>query len=261
LEPVKPKGTGMELKETQDHWDVLGRDDAMWAVLTDPGRKGGWTREEFLATGREEIAETLALLERLGIQVPRRAALDFGCGAGRLTVALSEHFERAVGVDIAPSMVAHARRNAGGRPCQFVLETDGSLGSLSDAAFDLVYTARVLQHMAPEHADRYLGEFLRVLAPEGVLVFQLPSMPARTVIGLGMRLAPVSVTNAVRRVVTRSAGTMEMHGTSGADIRRIIEAGGGHIVHHERDSKAGRHWVSWTYVVRKDDAVSARASD
>lgn len=250
----------MEFKQTQEHWDALGRDDAMWAVLTDPGRKGGWTREEFLATGREEIAETLALLDRVGIQVPRRAALDFGCGAGRLTVALSEHFERAVGVDIASSMLAQARRNAEGRPCEFVLEADGSLGSLSDVAFDLVYTARVLQHMAPEHADRYLGEFLRVLAPGGVLVFQRPSMPSRTVLGLGMRLAPVSVTNALRRVVTRSARTMEMHGTSGADIRRVIEAAGGRIVHRERDGKAGPHWVSWTYVVRKGDAGPARAS-
>jgi ubiquinone/menaquinone biosynthesis C-methylase UbiE len=250
----------MKLNETQEQWDALGRDDAMWAVLTDPRRKGAWTREEFLATGRDEIAETLALLDHLGIRVPRTAALDFGCGAGRLTLALSEHFERAVGVDIAPSMLTQARHNAEGRPCEFVLEADGSLGSLPDAAFGLVYTARVLQHMAPEHADRYLGEFLRVLAPDGVLVFQRPSTPARTVAGLGMRLAPTRITNALRRVVTRSAGTMEMHGASEAHVRRVIEAAGGRVVHSERDTKAGPHWISYTYVVRKGDVGPARSS-
>src|SRR5262249_5547329 len=44
-----------------------------------------------------------------------------------------------------------------------------------DAAFDLVYSNVVLQHMEPEYSARYIHEFTRILAPGGVAVFQLPS--------------------------------------------------------------------------------------
>ena len=36
-------------------------------------------------------------------------AQGFGCGVGRLTRALADHFERVVGIDVAPSMIAQAR--------------------------------------------------------------------------------------------------------------------------------------------------------
>src|SRR5262249_36530770 len=38
-----------------------------------------------------------------------------------------------------------------------------------------ICTYLVLQHMRPEYSTSYLREFLRVLAPGGVLVFQLPA--------------------------------------------------------------------------------------
>jgi SAM-dependent methyltransferase len=46
---------------------------------------------------------------------------------------------------------------------------------LGDRLFDLIYTDLVLQHLPPDISVRYIAEFLRVLSPEGVLVFQLPS--------------------------------------------------------------------------------------
>ena len=47
----------MNLQDLQQHWDAFGRRDPMWAILTDPARKGRrWTAAEFFATGAEEIA-------------------------------------------------------------------------------------------------------------------------------------------------------------------------------------------------------------
>jgi hypothetical protein len=43
------------------NWDRLGRSDPLWAVLTETSRRGGgWTPEEFFATGERDIALAMA---------------------------------------------------------------------------------------------------------------------------------------------------------------------------------------------------------
>lgn len=76
----------MSLKKLQSHWDHFGSEDPMFAVLTDPEKKGGkWDEDSFYATGREEIAQLLGSLDRQSIPYGKGSALDFGCGAGRLS--------------------------------------------------------------------------------------------------------------------------------------------------------------------------------
>ena len=92
-------------------WEQLAETDPLWAVLTDPSRKGGrWTREEFLETGEHQVADLLARAAALGRPAAHRRAFDFGCGAGRLTRALAARFDEAVGVDVAEGMVEVARQ-------------------------------------------------------------------------------------------------------------------------------------------------------
>src|SRR5205085_2142548 len=49
------------------------------------------------------------------------------------------------------------------------------LSRFPDDSFDFVFTLMVLQHMRPDYSRRYLAEFLRVTAPGGMIVFQVPS--------------------------------------------------------------------------------------
>src|SRR6266566_1796675 len=101
----------LNLPKLQRNWDLLGRTDPLWAILFDPTKRGNrWRPEEFFATGRQEVARLLADLDRVGVPVRPGRALDFGCGAGRLTQALAEPFEEVDGVDIAPSLLALAER-------------------------------------------------------------------------------------------------------------------------------------------------------
>jgi ubiquinone/menaquinone biosynthesis C-methylase UbiE len=85
---------------------------------------------------------------RLGYPSGREAALDFGCGVGRLTRALAKDFRRCYGVDISESMIAKARELNQSLPgCEFVLNTQGDLALFPDNHFDMIYTCRVLQHL------------------------------------------------------------------------------------------------------------------
>lgn len=169
-----------DLKRLAENWEELGRRDPLWAILSLPEKRdGNWNLREFFESGAKEVAGVLEYVGSLGISQPRRRALDFGCGVGRLTQALCQHFDECCGVDIAPSMVRLAEEyNSYGSRCQYYVNDSDDLSLFEDNTFDFVYSNIVLQHMKPKYSKRYIKEFLRILAPEGVLLFQIPSEPA-----------------------------------------------------------------------------------
>ena len=159
-------------------WEDWGQVDPLWAVLTAGERHGGWDLDGFFTTGLEAVGWALEHAATFGRPVNHRLALDFGCGVGRLTQALAPHFERAVGLDIAHSMVDKARQldaRRGPTGAEFaVYDTD----DLSDWAgsVDFLLSLLVLQHMASREAiAETLRDFVRALAPGGVGVVHLPS--------------------------------------------------------------------------------------
>lgn len=172
-----PGNRRVKLGELKKDWDILGRIDPMWAVLTHEDRRNrGWDEEAFFATGRAEISGVVLDLERLGLPKRRERCLDFGCGVGRLTQALAEHFARCDGVDIAPSMLETARRlNRHGDRVAYHLNDTDDVSLFPSGTFDFVYSNIVLQHVGPEAAKAYIREFVRLLAPGGLALFQLPS--------------------------------------------------------------------------------------
>ena len=152
----------MNLDKLQQNWDRLGANDPWWAVLSHEDKRGNaWDIAEFFATGRTLIDEALAWSDENDVEVRREQALDFGCGAGRLTQALARHFEHVTGVDIAPSMIAVAKDASRDVPnCEFVCNDQPNLSVFADKSFDFVCSFIVLQHMEPRYAESYLKEFV-----------------------------------------------------------------------------------------------------
>ena len=169
------------LRQLRRTWEDYGRRDPFFGVLSDPAKHGGrWSREEFFASGVAHIESLMRSLGDARVAVPRGACLDFGCGVGRLTQALCRYFDRVTGVDVAASMIRRARAfNQHGDRCTYVVNQTADLAQFGDASFAVVHSCIVLQHMAPDLASAYLREFFRVVAPGGLVVFQLPSAPRR----------------------------------------------------------------------------------
>lgn len=157
-------------------WEKHGSSDPLWAVLTVPGTEGGrWKAKDFLASGVWEIREVLRYLKSRKLTPKTKArALDFGCGAGRLSQALAAHFKRVDGVDISGSMLVAAKALKPKPNVHFHLNATADLKLFKQASFDFIYTSIVLQHIPGELGYGYLKEFLRVLKPGGLLVFQVP---------------------------------------------------------------------------------------
>jgi SAM-dependent methyltransferase len=234
----------VKLRSQQSQWDRLGRTDPLWAILTEPEkRNGGWDEAGFFATGQTEIAELMARVAALGLPALRRTALDFGCGVGRATQALTGYFDEVTGVDIAPAMLERARRyNRHGDRCRYLLNQQNHMRAFPAAAFDLVYSRITLQHLPRRHIRSYLAEFLRVLRPGGLLVFQLPDCYRdwRASIGHGLyRL--------VARRLLRRADVMEMYGIRRERVVALLKAQGARLLVIEEDPIAGPEWLSWRY--------------
>lgn len=164
----------MDIKELQKNWDGLAKQDPLRAISGDKGFD--WDLDVFFETGVKEVELLMDTVNSLNHDFPRRKALDFGCGVGRLSQPLSEHFEEVHGIDISKAMIELANKyNKHGDKCEFHLNATGNLSIFDDNSFDLIYTILVLQHMKPIYAKKYIQEFLRILNPQGMLVFQMPS--------------------------------------------------------------------------------------
>ena len=269
----------VDLEDLQSNWDALGKADPLWAILKIPGKGGNrWQVDEFFKTGSKEIDSIMEYVSSLGVSLTRQTALDFGCGVGRLTQALAGYFDRVYGVDLAPSMLELAKKyNKHGDRCNYVLNETDDLILFMDNTFDFIYTNIVLQHMEPEYSKRYIKEFLRVIAPGGLIIFQLPSEPIDVVPAPRSRR---SLKGTIRRQLPRflldfyrtirgipppyavSNGEqpkMEMHGIMREDVERFLKENGAMILDIVQDFSAGRNWSSFRYCIAKNDTHGCKA--
>jgi ubiquinone/menaquinone biosynthesis C-methylase UbiE len=255
----------MNLKELQKNWDQFGKTDPLWSILTTPDKKGNkWEINDFFDTGRKEIDSVMNYVESLDIKVQNKKALDFGCGVGRLTQALSYYFDEVYGVDVAPTMIELAKRyNRNEDTCHYLLNGADNLSIFTDSTFNFIYSTLTLQHMKPYYSRKYIKEFLRILVPSGLLIFQQAS-----------RGKPVSEENKFRinirkvirylvpsiwidlyrnKIQARNPGKprMEMYELRPKTICRIVEESGGKILDVRKREYVESNWTSFQYCVTK----------
>jgi SAM-dependent methyltransferase len=246
----------MLLERSKIHWDDMGDMDPCWAILSEPGTKfGGWDREEFFATGEREIEQVMQAGESLGLPTARDSALDFGCGIGRLTFALTRYFRRVIGVDISESMLRQAVALDHSSRCAFVANASDRL-PFASGSFDLIYTAIVLQHVPQKNiVRRYISEFVRTLKPRGLLVMQIPShiplrrrLQARPRFYTWLRKAGVP-----SRVLYEHLGLhpIPMTFLPEKDVLITLTRNNARILDIVPDCRAGKHINSRTYFATK----------
>ena len=121
------------------------------------------TAQRFVARQDERAAE---LAERVRAFVGASGderALDVGCGAGALALALAPLVREVVGVDRVPELLELARERAP-RNATFV-EADATHLPYSNGEFDLAGTLRTLHHVT--RPELVLAELARVTRPGG----------------------------------------------------------------------------------------------
>ena len=251
------KDDDLGLKPLQETWERHAKSDPLWAVLSEPNKTNNrWRIEDFMATGKTEVDSLMSYIRDAGIPLKRRSALDFGCGVGRLTQALAGHFESVSGIDISPRMVALAKEYSRlGSRCNYRVCATPTL-PFSDNSLDFVYSARTLQHMTPAYSRRYLLEFLRVLEPAGLLVFQIPSHRIHSVARVRMTLVdhlPTPLLTMYRMIKYRGRlpSGYSMYGVRRQSVVRFLERHGASVIDVRPDYSAGNTWESHQYLVQR----------
>ena len=129
-------------------------------------------REE-LSTDRREAWKQV-LVERIAARFPNREpddihVLEVGTGPGFFAILLAEAGYRVTAIDLTPSMLEEARRNAGmlADRIDFVEMNAEALGFPSES-FDVILSRNVTWNL-PEPQTAY-GEWIRVLKPGGLYI-------------------------------------------------------------------------------------------
>lgn len=142
------------------------------------GRAGalalGYAAEEIDAVDAEVVARFVGVGRPFAARAPRagESVLDLGCGAGLdalLAARAVGATGRAVGVDLAPEMLAVARRGGGAAPRAAFVVADVEALPFPDASFDLA-TSNGALNLVPDK-DAAFREVFRVLRPGGAFVF------------------------------------------------------------------------------------------
>lgn len=162
-------------------WRKFGETEPHWSVVTGNDFKPeniSRNLELFYDLGKDDIAYALAALKRNGIWKGVSArALDFGCGVGRLSLALAPHVAHVTGIDISAAHLIHARQRAeqtGVRNITFEpIDTINGIDSLP--RFDLIISLIVLQHNPPPVMVELLKKLLARLSADGVALIQMPT--------------------------------------------------------------------------------------
>ena len=259
----------MDLKELKENWNEFGRIDPLSSIFR-PDQKGEkWQPEEFFELGREEVEILMRDIASLGFNLSPIKALDFGCGVGRITQALAPYFDEVYGIDIAPSMIELAKRyNRYAHKCIYLLNETDDLRLFGNDHFTFVYSTLTLQHMEPRYSKNYLREFLRILAPRGLLVFQQPSeRRIRTEDQKFLKrlkrsiqsMVPQPLLNSYYRIKGIDLGQelegqpkMEMYALPQEEVVQLLEGQGGRLLRISENQSSGPHWVSLRYWVTKN---------
>ena len=129
-------------------------------------------REE-LATDQREVWKR-TLVERISQRYPNRPThsirvLEVGTGPGFFAILLAEAGYQVTAIDLTPSMLDEARRNAGDLcDCISFMEMNAQALSFADGQFDVILSRNVTWNL-PEPETAY-AEWARVLKPGGLLL-------------------------------------------------------------------------------------------
>ncbi len=227
-----------QLGETEPHWSVVVSEDYRQSNLQAH-------KDAFYQTGKQHVAQLFGSLERNHVShAGFRTCLDYGCGVGRITRHLAEHFENVIAYDISAShlkcaadyLAQESISNVSLRQIKRVREIEEL------PKVDIAYSMIVLQHNPPPVMAFVIEGLIRALKPGGIAFFQAPTYR----LGYSFSLANYLVEEAHKR-------EMEMHVLPQNRIFEIAQQAGGRVLEVIDDGWTGIRFkeVSNTFVIQK----------
>lgn len=142
-------------------------------LFPDDPKYKGLSKDEYLEAiaedarvSREKIRDAF-LLEKLE---GAGTLIDWGCGPGFLSKALSPHVVKIFAVDISEGALACAKIINAAENIEYVLGDDAGLASIPDSSADAVISFHVFQHLSDEIANLVFSNIYKKLKPGGRMI-------------------------------------------------------------------------------------------
>lgn len=156
-------------------WQQLKAESSVQAMDRLLSPEASWS--EVLISGRNDFERARRLT---GLQTgPDRVVVEIGCGMGRMTAALAEHFGQVVALDVAPGLLEKARRQVNFPHVSFELCDGQQIRPCAVKAADTVFSYEVCYLLPPHVLFGYFRDVYRLLRDDGEFVFQLNLEPLR----------------------------------------------------------------------------------
>jgi SAM-dependent methyltransferase len=165
----------MDIREKmKKDWDRRAKVDPLyWVAATEEADETSYVE----SAGKDSKAFIDGLKGRVSASI---RVLDVGCGIGRMTAPIADHFDSVVGVDVSEEMIEQAKRLHGDQPnLNFAVNNGTDLSEFPDEHFGLALSYSVLPHLPPEVVESYFREINRVLIPGGWFRYQFWVGPER----------------------------------------------------------------------------------
>jgi SAM-dependent methyltransferase len=164
----------------KQQWIDLGKTKPYWSVLSHDKfvNPSSGDIKTFYELGVVEFQFVINVLRRLDITLADYSTcLEYGCGLGRVTQAMSRHFSHTYGYDISNEHIELARnqlsKNETNNISFKVISELKELDSLPKV--DFFYSQLVLQHNPPSLILYILEKLFKSLNKNGIGYFQVPT--------------------------------------------------------------------------------------
>lgn len=188
-------------------WRHFGERDPYYGVLSHPEFRrdalDAESRATFFRSGANTITHWLAEAQAAAGPIAGGAALDFGCGVGRLSFPLAARFETVSAVDVSPGMLRELEANRAAMGGANITAFN-SLDAVPSDSIDFAFSLWVLQHIERRRGYGLILDVFRTLRPGGVMCLEIligtdRSGPLRAVRALRHLFPPIQYAyNAMR---------------------------------------------------------------
>ena len=100
--------------------------------------------------------------------------LDIGCHQGFITSQLSKYCKKVYAVDVNRRAIAHALFNSVEKNLLFMEGNALDLNHLQEQFFDTIVSFELIEHIFPEHLDKFFENCVRLLKDSGYLILKTP---------------------------------------------------------------------------------------
>lgn len=123
--------------------------------------------------GRYIDSQEREILSRWLDNSRNQSVLDLACGTGRfLSFATT-------GLDVSPKMIEIAKTK---HPAKEFIQASAAHTSIDSGVYDTVFSLHLFMHLSQTKIQDILNECYRILRPNGILIFDIPSAVRRKLI-------------------------------------------------------------------------------